>query len=146
CCIARRRACRHIAQVASEVQGHADVAGRCMCRSDVRTSRTARDPNAGFRFPDLSEARSRALNADLPGKAVALARHQRQARCALADPKSPRSPTNTVSPGPGEVRSGTTKRPTPLAAGCVAVTRSPRARGEKPPAIAIALSTLMLGT
>ena len=57
-----------------------------------------------------------------------------------------RSPTRTVSPGLSEVPSGTTTRIEPEASVWVNVTRSRRARGEKPPAIATALSTLILGT
>ena len=57
-----------------------------------------------------------------------------------------RSPTSTVSPGPIGVPGGTTKRPVPEASVCVTVTRSRCARGEKPPAIATALSTVMFGT
>ena len=57
-----------------------------------------------------------------------------------------RSPTRTVSPGPTGVPSGTTMRIGPEASVWVSVTLSRRARGEKPPAIATALSTLMLGT
>ena len=57
-----------------------------------------------------------------------------------------RSPTSTVSPGPMGVPSGTTTRIGPEASVWVSVTLSRRARGEKPPAIATALSTLMLGT
>src|SRR3954452_9794372 len=57
-----------------------------------------------------------------------------------------RSPTRTVSPGPIGVPGGTTKRPVPDASVCVSVTRSRLARGEKPPAIATALSTVMFGT
>ena len=57
-----------------------------------------------------------------------------------------RSPTSTVSPGPTGVPSGTTMRIGPEAPVWVRVTVSRRARGEKPPAIATALSTLMLGT
>src|SRR3984893_10908072 len=57
-----------------------------------------------------------------------------------------RSPTSTVSPGLRAVPSGTTIRAEPDASVCVSVTRSRRARGEKPPAIATALSTLILGT
>ena len=57
-----------------------------------------------------------------------------------------RSPTSTVSPGPIGVPGGTTKRPVPDASVCVTVTRSRLARGEKPPAIATALSTVMFGT
>ena len=57
-----------------------------------------------------------------------------------------RSPTSTVSPGLRAVPSGTTIRIEPLASVCVSVTLSRRARGEKPPAIATALSTLILGT
>src|SRR3954470_405693 len=41
---------------------------------------------------------------------------------------------------------GTTKRAVPDASVCVTVTLSRRARGEKPPAIATALSTVMFGT
>jgi hypothetical protein len=57
-----------------------------------------------------------------------------------------RSPTRTVSPGPSAVPSGTTVRDEPELSMWVSVTRSRRARGENPPAIATALSTLMLGT
>ena len=57
-----------------------------------------------------------------------------------------RSPTSTVSPGPSGVPSGTTTRIEPELSVWVSVTRSRSARGEKPPAIATALSTLMLGT
>ena len=57
-----------------------------------------------------------------------------------------RSPTSTVSPGLSEVAGGTTKRPDPCASVWVRVTWSRRARGEKPPAMATALSTVMLGT
>ena len=57
-----------------------------------------------------------------------------------------RSPTRTVSPGLTGVPSGTTTRIGPEASAWVSVTLSRRARGEKPPAIATALSTLMLGT
>jgi hypothetical protein len=57
-----------------------------------------------------------------------------------------RSPTRTVSPGPSAVPSGTTVRDEPELSMWVNVTRSRRARGENPPAIATALSTLMLGT
>src|SRR5882724_5407081 len=57
-----------------------------------------------------------------------------------------RSPTRTVSPGLNDVPSGTTTRIEPELSVWVRVTRSRRARGEKPPAIATALSTLMLGT
>jgi len=57
-----------------------------------------------------------------------------------------RSPTSTVSPGPIGVPGGTTTRPVPDESEWVTVTRSRRARGEKPPAIATALSTVMFGT
>jgi len=57
-----------------------------------------------------------------------------------------RSPTSTVSPGPIGVPSGTMLRIDPDASLWVRVTRSRRARGEKPPAIATALSAVMLGT
>src|SRR5882672_3993678 len=57
-----------------------------------------------------------------------------------------RSPTSTVSPGPSAVPSGTTIRIGPEASAWVSVTLSRRARGEKPPAIATALSTLIFGT
>src|SRR3984957_5312203 len=57
-----------------------------------------------------------------------------------------RSPTSTVSPGLIGVPSGTTARIEPELSVCVSVTRSRSARGEKPPAIATALSTLILGT
>ena len=57
-----------------------------------------------------------------------------------------RSPTRTVSPGLTAVPSGTTTRVGPELSVWVSVTRSRRARGEKPPAIATALSTLILGT
>src|ERR1035437_3441385 len=59
-----------------------------------------------------------------------------------------RSPTRTVSPGLSAVPSGTTTRIEPELSVWVwvRVTRSRRARGENPPAIATALSTLMLGT
>ena len=57
-----------------------------------------------------------------------------------------RSPTRTVSPGLIAVPSGTTMRIEPEASVWVSVTRSRRARGEKPPAIATALSTVILGT
>src|SRR4051812_48547726 len=57
-----------------------------------------------------------------------------------------RSPTSTVSPGPTAVPSGTTRRSEPAPSWWVSVTRSRWARGENPPAIATALSTLMLGT
>ena len=57
-----------------------------------------------------------------------------------------RSPTSTVSPGPSGVPSGTTARLKPAWSVWVSVTLSRRARGEKPPAIATALSTLILGT
>ena len=57
-----------------------------------------------------------------------------------------RSPTRTVSPGLSAVPSGTTMRIGPDASVWVSVTRSRWARGEKPPAIATALSTLMFGT
>ncbi len=57
-----------------------------------------------------------------------------------------RSPTRTVSPGLSGVPGGTTIRIEPDASVWVSVTRSRRARGEKPPAIATALSTLILGT
>jgi hypothetical protein len=57
-----------------------------------------------------------------------------------------RSLTSTVSPGLNCVPSGTTKRPVPEASLWVRVTLSRLARGEKPPAIATALSTLMFGT
>ena len=57
-----------------------------------------------------------------------------------------RSPTSTVSPGLMGVPSGTTVRIEPDASVWVIVTRSRSARGEKPPAIATALSTVMFGT
>src|ERR1700720_62463 len=57
-----------------------------------------------------------------------------------------RSPTKTVSPGPIGVPGDMTKRPVPDASVCVSVTLSPLARGEKPPAIATALSTIIFGT
>ena len=57
-----------------------------------------------------------------------------------------RSPTRTVSPGLSAVPSGATTRIEPELSVWVRVTRSRRARGENPPAIATALSTLMLGT
>src|SRR4051794_25574161 len=57
-----------------------------------------------------------------------------------------RSPTTMVSPGLSGVPSGTMVRTVPPASVWVSVTRSRLARGEKPPAIATALSTLMLGT
>ena len=57
-----------------------------------------------------------------------------------------RSPTRTVSPGLTAVPSGTTTRIGSEPSVWVSVTRSRRARGEKPPAIATALSTLILGT
>ena len=57
-----------------------------------------------------------------------------------------RSPTSTVSPGLMAVPSGTTTRLEPEPSVWVSVTRSRSARGEKPPAIATALSTLILGT
>ena len=57
-----------------------------------------------------------------------------------------RSPTSTVSPGLRGVPDGTTKRVGPDASVWVSVTLSRRARGEKPPAMATALSTVMLGT
>ena len=57
-----------------------------------------------------------------------------------------RSPTSTVSPGLRGVPDGTTKRAGPDASVWVSVTRSRRARGEKPPAMATALSIVMLGT
>ena len=57
-----------------------------------------------------------------------------------------RSPTSTVSPGLIGVPSGTTTRTEPPASVWVSVTRSRLARGEKPPAMATALSTLMFGT
>jgi hypothetical protein len=60
--------------------------------------------------------------------------------------QSQRSPTSTVSPGLSGVPGGTTKRAVPDASVWVSVTRSRRARGENPPAIATALSTVMLGT
>src|SRR4051812_8293808 len=57
-----------------------------------------------------------------------------------------RSPTSTVSPGLSGVPSGTMARSEPDGSVWVRVTASRLARGEKPPAIATALSTLMLGT
>src|ERR1044072_2837453 len=57
-----------------------------------------------------------------------------------------RSPTSTVSPGLIGVPSGTTARTEPPASVWVSVTRSRLARGEKPPAMATALSTLIFGT
>jgi hypothetical protein len=57
-----------------------------------------------------------------------------------------RSLTRTVSPGFSCVPSGTMKRPVPEASLWVRVTLSRLARGENPPAIATALSTLILGT
>jgi len=57
-----------------------------------------------------------------------------------------RSPTRTVSPGRIGVPSGTTVLNDPAGSVWVMVTRSRCALGEKPPAIATALSTLMLGT
>src|ERR1700754_1813500 len=57
-----------------------------------------------------------------------------------------RSPTSTVSPGLRAVPSGTTTRAGPEAPPWVSVTLSRSARGEKPPAIATALSTVILGT
>ena len=57
-----------------------------------------------------------------------------------------RSPTSTVSPGPIGVPGGTTKRAVPPASVCVTVTRSRKARGVKPPAMATALSTVIFGT
>jgi len=57
-----------------------------------------------------------------------------------------RSLTSTVSPGLTVVPSGTTTRDEPALSVWVSVTVSRRARGEKPPAIATALSTVMFGT
>ena len=57
-----------------------------------------------------------------------------------------RSLTRTVSPGLSGVPSGTTVRTGPAASACVRVTLSRRARAEKPPAMATALSTLRFGT
>ncbi len=57
-----------------------------------------------------------------------------------------RSPTSTVSPGLIGVPGGTTTRDGPPPSVWVIVTRSRRARGEKPPAIATALSAVMFGT
>ena len=57
-----------------------------------------------------------------------------------------RSPTRTVSPGLIGVPSGTMVRIEPPPSVWVRVTRSRLARGENPPAMATALSTLMLGT
>ena len=57
-----------------------------------------------------------------------------------------RSPTRTVSPGLSGVPSGTTARIEPRWSVRVRVTASRLARGENPPAMATALSTLMLGT
>ncbi len=57
-----------------------------------------------------------------------------------------RSPTSTVSPGLMAVPSGTTVRIAPAGSLWVIVTRSRSARGEKPPAMATALSTVMFGT
>src|SRR5262249_37496271 len=57
-----------------------------------------------------------------------------------------RSPTWTVSPGLSEVPSGTTEGPARPASAWVTVTMLRLARGVKPPAIATALSTVMLGT
>ena len=58
-----------------------------------------------------------------------------------------RSSTSTVSPGLRGVPGGTTKRAGPDDASMwVSVTRSRCARGEKPPAMATAVSTVMFGT
>lgn len=62
--------------------------------------------------------------------------------CSFGHCQNQRSPTRTVSPGLMDVPSGTTVR----LALCVSVTLSRLARGENPPAIATALSTLMFGT
>src|ERR1700733_14917471 len=66
--------------------------------------------------------------------------------CILRHDQNQRSPTRTVSPGLMGVPSGTTTRIAPEPSVWVSVTLSRRARGEKPPAIATALSTLILGT
>ena len=57
-----------------------------------------------------------------------------------------RSLMTTVSPGRMMVPSGTVARTAPLRSVRVSSTVSLNARGEKPPAIATALSTVMLGT
>src|ERR1700689_1108038 len=62
------------------------------------------------------------------------------------DRQNQRSPTRMVSPGLMEVPSGTMARLVAEASLWVRVTLSRLARGEKPPAIATALSTLILGT
>jgi len=64
----------------------------------------------------------------------------------LGHDQNQRSPTSTVSPGLSAVPSGATTRIEPEASVWVSVTLSRRARGEKPPAIATALSTLIFGT
>jgi len=64
----------------------------------------------------------------------------------LGHDQNQRSATRTVSPGLTAVPSGTTTRIGSEPSVWVSVTRSRRARGEKPPAIATALSTLILGT
>src|SRR5206468_2689520 len=57
-----------------------------------------------------------------------------------------RSPTSTVSPGLIGLPGDTTARIDPAPSVWVRVTRSRRARGENPPAMATALSTLIFGT
>ena len=57
-----------------------------------------------------------------------------------------RSLINTVSPGLIGVPKGTTARYDPSTVVWVNVTSSRLARGEKPPAMAMALSTLIFGT
>ena len=65
--------------------------------------------------------------------------------CNRGHDQNQRSPTSTVSPGLRGVPSGTTIRIGPEASVWVSVTRSRRARGEKPPAMATALSTRHVG-
>ena len=57
-----------------------------------------------------------------------------------------RSATRTVSPGLSGVPNGTIARIEPRGSVWVRVTASRLARGENPPAMATALSTLMFGT
>ena len=61
-------------------------------------------------------------------------------------PQNQRSSTRTVSPGLSGVAVGTLMRTVPRASVWVTMTRSRLARGEKPPAMATALSTVMFGT
>ena len=80
---------------------------------------------------------------EIPG--LVLAHHPGMTKYVVIR-QNQRSPTNTVSPGARGVPSGTTARMEPPFSVCVTVTTSRLARGEKPPAMATALSTVMFGT